>query len=344
MTAGVTTLAAVRTLVRQRANMEDSQFVTDDELNAYINLSHQELYGLLVQKYGADYFCSSTTFTTDGTNDNFALPSDFFKCLGVDVRLSSGRYVTLKEFAFADRNRFSGQQGNGAMLGVGPDLRYRIRGDRLWVTPLPASGQTLRMFYAPRLTTTTDETTITLSGVQVGHTITFSNYGPVTIVASGASGGYQINIGANDVETAENIGIWMVSLLTATSGDAFNLRFPGRSLIGDVSYPSGVDYLTVTALSGYTPVLSGSSSFTFSPTDMNIDGVNGWEEYIVVDAAIKCLQKEESDCSVLLAQKAAIVARIESEASNRDAGMPSTVSDTSTENLTGLWPGSGGSW
>lgn len=62
-------------------------------------------------------------------------------------------------------------------------------------------------------------------------------------------------------------------------------------------------------------------------TDVAV-GVNGWLEYVIVDAAIKALQKEESDVSVLMAQKMALKARIEESAQNRDAGIPDTISDT----------------
>jgi hypothetical protein len=48
---------------------------------------------------------------------------------------------------------------------------------------------------------------------------------------------------------------------------------------------------------------------------------------VIIDAAIKCLQKEESDVQVLMAQKAAMKRRIEVAASNRDAGSPLSVSD-----------------
>ncbi len=57
-------------------------------------------------------------------------------------------------------------------------------------------------------------------------------------------------------------------------------------------------------------------------------GVSGWLEYIVVDAAIKALQKEESDVSVLMAQKQALIDRIQSMAQNRDIGEPDTISNT----------------
>jgi hypothetical protein len=58
-----------------------------------------------------------------------------------------------------------------------------------------------------------------------------------------------------------------------------------------------------------------------------VEGVNGWEEYIVIDAAIKALNKEESDVSALMAEKAAILKRVESMASESDANRPATVAD-----------------
>lgn len=58
------------------------------------------------------------------------------------------------------------------------------------------------------------------------------------------------------------------------------------------------------------------------------DGVSGWTEYIIVDAAIKALQKEESDVSVLMAEKQMLKQRIEESAMNRDAGQPDTISNT----------------
>lgn len=58
-----------------------------------------------------------------------------------------------------------------------------------------------------------------------------------------------------------------------------------------------------------------------------LDGVSGWEELVIIDSAIKALQKEESDVSVLMAQKSAMVERIKGMAANRDAGFPDTVTD-----------------
>lgn len=58
-----------------------------------------------------------------------------------------------------------------------------------------------------------------------------------------------------------------------------------------------------------------------------IDDVNGWSEFIVVDAAIQLLQAEESDVSTLMAQKEMLKQRIMQAAANRDQATPARVTD-----------------
>lgn len=231
------TLGEIRLAARQRADMTSSQFVTDAELNSYINSSLAELYDLLVQKYGNDYFVTTATITTSGNVERYDLPADFFKLLGVDLRLSGGAdgYISLRSFSFAERNRYATANAQ-TWIGV-TNLRYRLSANKLWLTPTPQAQQELRIWYVPRV---------------------------VPLV--------------NDTDVA--------------------------------------------------------------------DGVSGWLEYVVVDAAIKAMQKEESDVSVLLAQKGALVQRIESAAQNRDAANPATVADV--QFTSGAWPYNagfgGGGW
>lgn len=73
-----------------------------------------------------------------------------------------------------------------------------------------------------------------------------------------------------------------------------------------------------------------------------MDSISGWDEYVITDAAIKALQKEESDVSVLMAQKMALRQRIEESAMNRDAGQPDTISDVrGNAGLVGAYGGPG---
>jgi hypothetical protein len=62
------------------------------------------------------------------------------------------------------------------------------------------------------------------------------------------------------------------------------------------------------------------------------DDMNQWAEYVITDAAIKMMQKEESDTGTLEKQKAELKRRIEIMADNRDAGQPESVSDIYAEN------------
>lgn len=66
-------------------------------------------------------------------------------------------------------------------------------------------------------------------------------------------------------------------------------------------------------------------------TDTYTD-INGYIEYVIVDVAIKMLQKEESDVSILLSQKDRLQRRIETMAQNRDAEQPESISDIYAEN------------
>jgi len=237
MSLGVMTLLQLRTAAQQRADMVNSAFVSDVEWNSYINQSYYELYDLLVQKYGNDYFVADPyTITTDGVLDSYALPTDFYKLLGVDLQLGTSQdsWVTLKPFNFAERNRYA-VPNLQSFYGL-TNMRYRLRGmNKLWLTPFPAGGQNLRLWYVPRLTELVDDTS-------------------------------------------------------------------------------------------------------------EADGVSGWTEYMICDAAMKALQKEESDVSVLMAEKMALIARIESAAENRDPGSPMTVADTQTASDMDGWPGGGGGW
>jgi hypothetical protein len=67
-----------------------------------------------------------------------------------------------------------------------------------------------------------------------------------------------------------------------------------------------------------------------------LDGRSGWEEWVVVDAAIKLLTKEESDTSQLEREAGRIWQQIALVAQNRDSGQSKRITDVSYN--TGMWP------
>lgn len=108
--------------------------------------------------------------------------------------------------------------------------------------------------------------------------------------------------------------------LTSTFYGVFNLgyRLVGNTLMF-IPTPSSGQYIRVWYIPKLTQLLQENDI---------LKGVSGWSEYVIVDAAIKALRKEESDTSILMAQKMALIKRIEESAMNRDAGMPDTISNT----------------
>lgn len=125
--------------------------------------------------------------------------------------------------------------------------------------------------------------------------------------------------------------------VTSTFLGVFNLRY---RLVGStlmfIPTPASGQYIRLWYIPRMTQLLQD--------TDI-LDGVNGWDEYVAVDAAIKALMKEESDISVLMAVKQGLIDRIRAAGMNRDAGIPDTISDirSSVERIGGYgWGGDGG--
>lgn len=221
------TLGELKTQVRQRADMENSTFISDDELTDYINKSKDELYDILVQKFGADYYTTYQDISLVSGTSEYSLPVDFYKAMGVDYQVTGdGKWITLRPFMFSERNRYNSTVRNSIIGAI--DLEYRIRNDKLWFRNAPIQSGTARLWYIPVAT--------------------------------------------------------------------------------DLS----------------------------SDTD-TIMGVNGWEEYVVIDAAIKCLVKEESDTTALRSDKQAMMQRIEAAAENRDAGSPQRVTDARSDDYYENW-------
>lgn len=61
-----------------------------------------------------------------------------------------------------------------------------------------------------------------------------------------------------------------------------------------------------------------------------LKGFSGWEEFIIIDVAIKAMRKEESDTVELERDRIGMVDRLNKMRMNRDAANPKRVKDTSS--------------
>lgn len=291
---------------RQHADQVSSGFLTTQEWQFNVNQSLFSRYDKMIAAYGNDYFVADPyTFSTDGTNGTFALPSDFYKLLGVDCIVNGNTQapITLKPFPFQERN-----QGN-------------------WPGLIPPAGLQIRLFYVPKMIPLTSPNTITLDGVVDGDSLVIN--GVTFTCVSAAPAANQFVQGATDTATASNLAS-CIAASTSTAVDDI------------VTATSDGAVVTVTQLTDATVTWSTTySTYTFSPNQSEwtarAQSYSGWLEYVIVDAAIKALVKEESDPSALMAQEQALLKRLEAMASNRDAGEPSTVADAYA--VGGLWTG-----
>lgn len=219
------TLAGLRELAKQRADMENSSFISDAEWTTMINGSYGELYDLITAQFEDYYLADPVLFTLTSLNTQ-TLPADFYKLRGLDY-MDGSRWANVREFNFGERNRFSGIESGY----FGRKKSYRVMGQKIYLLPENDPGGQYRLWYIPRFKPLALETDV----------------------------------------------------------------------MGDV-----LDF----------------------------------EEYVVIDAAIKALIKEESDPSALMKQKSDMASRVITMAADRSVDQPERVTDVSgvTQGRI-IWPG-----
>lgn len=150
------TVSELITRIRERSNTERSNFVTDDEIIRYVDQGFTKLYDLIVSKF-ENYYISEHNFTTDGLNQFFDLPADFYKMVGLDqfqnFSGSGTNALTVRPFNFNERNRY-----NNILFAVtaAAFYRYLIQGSKIKILPQPDSGITFKMWYIPAPTKITN--------------------------------------------------------------------------------------------------------------------------------------------------------------------------------------------
>jgi hypothetical protein len=140
------TLLQLRDQARELADMEENEFVSDSELNNYINFAIAELHDILISSQ-QDYFLSSATGSTVAGTDEYNLPTGFYKLKGVDVKINNDSWMAIKPFNFNERNRYE-DVGSWTMMGIS-NIRYRVLGSKLKFTPIPESVMQYRIYYVP---------------------------------------------------------------------------------------------------------------------------------------------------------------------------------------------------
>lgn len=167
------TLTQLRAKARELADMTGSLFITDtaDSLDQWINEGAQKLHDLYVQAYGEDYVEKSATLTTVAGTTDYALPTDFFKLLGVELPIN-GKQRSLKLYTRAERNGISDQVSALSQLSL---PRYKLSKGVIRLLPAPGSVLVGKFWYSPLLQVIKADFSVINLLVDATDTINFEN-------------------------------------------------------------------------------------------------------------------------------------------------------------------------
>jgi hypothetical protein len=285
--------------IRELADIEGTTgvaYMGDAKLLDYANSSRGVWHGMITQA-DPDRYSTTADMTGSGAS-SFTLPVDYYASLFVEEVDGENRRE-LDRAMPSERNRW----GHGA----GDACAYRVVGNTIELYPVPASG-TYRHHYvrgASRFLVADTAFTSTHASELVNST----GHGLIT-----GDGPIRLRTTANDLPLGYSIDTdyWVIYASSST----FKLA---------TSYDN--------AIAGTAVSISDDGSGTHTYYSC-VDGVNGWEEWIWLDVAIKVLLKQRSDVSQLAGIKDGIAREILAAAADRVKGDPARVTDGGNNPLT----------
>jgi hypothetical protein len=290
-------LSELRTEVRRRSDMENSEFIKDAELTNYINQSYVELYDILISRF-EDYY------VTDFSD----------KTINVSTVVGTGSLVTVT--TTGNHNLISGLQVSmSGWTGTSGTFDGTVTITRTSATTFTYVSDGVGTATGG---TATPTNTLVINNTQYRLALPSDFYKMRGIDRS--IGG----TGSNDWINVKKFNFQERNRRTRSI--VYNIK--GQVSITYRIFGNNLELRSEDACDGiyrmwYIPRYVPMVLDTDSP-----QGIMDFEEYIIVDSAIKCAQKEESDTSVLERQKAFLLERIKTMAANRDVGESERVADS----------------
>lgn len=171
--ANTTTLLQMRDRVRQRADMQNTLFVSDAEIDTYLNDGLSELNDLFITEYEEYVVQEQPNQNLTGGQTAYDIVTDFginnfMKILGVDLNVGS-RQIALKRFMFSERNFWT--MPNAPWDVTVTPYRYSVRGNTIYFFPATGIGGTVSIWYIPQYTP------MTLPADQINDFLPYLNNG-----------------------------------------------------------------------------------------------------------------------------------------------------------------------
>lgn len=305
-------LGSLRLQAQQRSDLENNNFVTTSEWNGYISQEYKSLYDLLVGCYGNDYFVATTYQFQTSAAQSYPLPDGT-----PSFQNTSGG--TAQKFY--------------KLLGV--DLQYSAS---------PSGWVTLKRFeFIERNRYAYPNTTVNWNGyTNLRYRIEGNNLFVVPIPQNGQT------VRLWYIPAPTSLQFTLPTSLTISSSSATLSDTTGLTVGMNVSGTGIIDGTTLLAV-GSTSVQFSTNALTTNPSAIlsywndstSLDGIAGWDEYVILGAAIKALIKQEQDFTPLKLLQNEMKERIEAMGEARDAGQAQHVSDALSVQGYGWGGGSG---
>jgi hypothetical protein len=291
--------------------------ISDAEITSYFNVAVPELWSLMLSKQSAQYSLLYYSFPIVGGTSSYPLPADFKSIIACEVALDSSgtNYVTVLPYNSHESNIYSYLSASTFTYVPWSNIRYQTQGNN--INFIPNVGQlpgNIRIRYAqaaPILCYTMPAAYATATNYTQGALV----YVPLTPTNG---------VLTNQVFMALNAG--------TSAGSAPTWPVPG----------------TVIDNPGASQILwayQGPQSIFAT----EFDGICGWEMLPILEVATKIAIKQDKDPDALMAQKQALIIRLEADVDDRNSGDPMCISpgwgSIEGGGINGGWgSGSGNGW
>lgn len=136
-----TTLLQLRTLARERAEMENDQNITDSMLTSWINQALEELYDRVVAAFADHWFTTADFTLTGGTvaGSQYTLAGGFRYMRALEHNPSTTNRHMVPRWTFGEKDRLDVPS-------------YRLLGGVLQIEPFEYAAGAYRLYYIPNPT------------------------------------------------------------------------------------------------------------------------------------------------------------------------------------------------
>ncbi len=153
--ASSVTLAQLRLDARLFADQRPgsaTSFISEPELTRLVNIKIRQLYDLLVEARGSDYYASESTIAVVAGTSRYSLPADFFQLASITLEWATNDHELMFPVgSVRERIHYEGVLPTTGWSRYSPK-GYRLRASQLEFLPVPTGAVTARLQYVPVFT------------------------------------------------------------------------------------------------------------------------------------------------------------------------------------------------